>query len=83
MSMIEKLGITPIEEFTIAGRTSLFCLVEPVRNLEQQRNKLLSITELLLYWQDWPDEITERVFKVIQEIDPEHRTPDEIKELLS
>ena len=85
-NIIEKLGITPIDEWN--GFTE-----KVIRNLEQQRNELL---EGLIEDIDLLETIMEHTFgdayiesiilnrrELIQRIDPKHRSWEEIKALIN
>ena len=73
MGIIEKLGITPIQH---PGTTHM----EVIRDLENQRNELLgALVELV---DDMYELSSRRKYeKIIQNIDPQHRSWEEIKAL--
>ena len=86
MNIIEKLGIQPIPFFEADCLKSytLVCLDEHVRDLEQQRNEMLeALIVLEKHVEDSGLELYDRSgVKAIEKADPQHRTWQEIKELL-
>lgn len=97
MSIIEKLGIPEIVEY-IEDRGFSVCNVKPVRELEQQRNGMLeALIRTITEDEEHPipcddgscdvpngcDCYVNQIVLTIEKADPQHRTWEEIKELLN
>lgn len=86
MNIIEKLGIQPIPFFEADCLKSytLVCLDEHVRDLEQQRNKMLeALTDLMQCIALKGTAINDSKYsRLIEKSDPQHRSWEEIKELI-
>ena len=86
MNIIEKLGITPIEMYSgsscIIGER--YCHEKAVRELEQQRNGMLEALIDLMNCdalKGYPIKDS-KYSRLIEKTDPQHRSWEEIKELL-
>lgn len=85
MSIIEKLGITPLNRLNMWAGTSqiLMCHSESVKKLEQQRNEMLEALIRNLELNQRGYFMKQKVLKdIIEKADMQHRSWPEIKELL-
>ena len=84
---IEKLGITPIEIHQSDFEQQIFptqwCYPSEVRELEQQWNEMLEALINECYWEDKEGKGANSDWvSIIEKADPQHRTWEEIKELI-
>ena len=91
-TIIEKLGIKPIESFCIGigdGTNNFVCLTPEVRELEQQRNEMLeALIKMTLSVES--SKLCKRPeyakvgdgYNIIEKADPQHRSWEEIRELI-